>query len=89
MREVGNLEPKPGLPPSTAHLGNLLAQLAKDPAKAIVRSAYNDPRPGEWLAERAKIPSVALPFTVGGSEKAKDLFSLYDDSIARLLAVNR
>lgn len=89
MREVGNLEPKPGLPPTTAHLSGLLAQLAKDPAKAIVRSAYNDPRPGEWLAERAKLPSLTLPFTVGGTEKAKDLFGLYDDSIARLLAVAR
>ena len=89
MREVGNLEPKPGLPPTTAHLAELLARLAKQPAKAIVRSAYNDPRPGEWLAERAKIPSLTLPFTVGGTERAKDLFGLYDDSIARLLAANR
>jgi len=89
MREVGNLEPKPGLPPTTAHLSSLLAQLAKDPAKAIVRSAYNDPRPGEWLAERAKIPSLTLPFTVGGSDKASDLFGLYEDSIARLLAAAR
>jgi zinc/manganese transport system substrate-binding protein len=30
-----------------------------------------------------------LPFTVGGSDKAKDLFSLYDDTLARLLAVPR
>jgi zinc/manganese transport system substrate-binding protein len=86
MREVGNLEPKPGLPPSTAYLGELLARLAKDPAKVIVRSAYNDPRPGEWLAERAKIPSIAVAFTVGGTPEAKDLFSLYDDTLARLLA---
>ena len=89
MREVGNLEPKPGLPPTTAHLADLLARLAKDPAKAIVRSAYNDPRPGEWLAARAKIPSLTLPFTVGGTDKAQDLFGLYDDSIARLLAAAR
>ena len=54
MREVGSLEPKPGLPPSTAHLTELLAQLTRQPAKAIVRSAYNDPRPAEWLAERAE-----------------------------------
>jgi zinc/manganese transport system substrate-binding protein len=27
-----------------------------------------------------------LPFTVGGSDKAKDLFSLFEDTIARLLA---
>jgi|SRR4051812_13012445 zinc/manganese transport system substrate-binding protein len=89
MREVGALEPKPGLPPSTAHLAELLEALKGTPAKAVVRSAYNDPRPAEWLAERAKIPAVVLPYTVGGTDGAKDLFGLYDDTIARLLAVKR
>jgi len=27
-----------------------------------------------------------LPFSVGGTEGAKDLFGLFDDTIARLLA---
>ena len=89
MREVGSLEPKPGLPPSTAHLSELLSRLARDPAKAVARSSYNDPRAAEWIAERAKIRTVVLPYTVGGSERAKDLFGLYDDSIARLLEVAR
>jgi zinc/manganese transport system substrate-binding protein len=89
MREVGALEPKPGLPPSTAHLTELLERLKSTPAKAVVRSAYNDPRPAEWLAERAKVPAILLPYTVGGTERAKDLFGLYDDSIARLLAVTK
>jgi zinc/manganese transport system substrate-binding protein len=87
MREVGQLEPKPGLPPTTSHLSDLLARLAKDPAKAVVPVAYNDPRSAEWLAERAKLPVVMLPYTVGGNDKAKDLFSLYDDTLSRLLAV--
>ena len=87
MRAVGALEPKPGLPPSTAHLTQLLDQLARTPAAAVVRAAYNDPRPAEWLAERAKIPVVVLPYTVGGTEQAKDLFSLYDDTLARLLKI--
>jgi zinc/manganese transport system substrate-binding protein len=87
IREVGSLEPKPGLPPTTAHMSELLARLAKDPAKAVVRSAYNDPRAAEWLTANAKIPAVMLPFTVGGTDKAKDLFGLFDDTLARLLAV--
>jgi zinc/manganese transport system substrate-binding protein len=87
MREVGALEPKPGLPPSTAHLSELLEQLKRDPAKAVVRAAYNEPRAAEWLAERAKIPAVMLPFTVGGTERARDLFGLFDDTLARLLAI--
>jgi zinc/manganese transport system substrate-binding protein len=89
MREAGALEPKPGIPPSTAHLTELVAQLAKSPAKAVIRSSYNDPRPAEWLSEHAKIPIVQLAFTVGGTDKAKDLFGLYDDTIARLLVLTK
>jgi zinc/manganese transport system substrate-binding protein len=87
MREVGALEPKPGIPPSSAHLAQLLDQLKRVPARAVVRSAYSDPRPAEWLAGQAGIPAVMLPYTVGGTEKAKDLFGLYEDTLNRLLAV--
>lgn len=89
MREIGTLEPKPGLPPSTAHMSELLARLANDPAKAVVRAAYNEPRAVEWLAERARIPALVVPFTVGGTDKAQDLFGLFDDTLSRLLAIVR
>lgn len=86
MRELGSLEPKPGVPPTTGHLSELLAKLQRDPAKIILRSAYSDPKAAAWLSERARIPAVMLPYTVGGDEQAKDLFSLFDDTIQRLLA---
>jgi zinc/manganese transport system substrate-binding protein len=89
ISEAGSLEPLPGMPPTTAHLGELLGQLARSPAKAVTRATYNEPRAAEWLSERAKIPVVVLPYTVGGTDRAKDLFALFDDTIARLLAASR
>jgi len=89
MREVGTLEPKPGLPPSSASLTELLSTLRKTPAKMVLRAAYNDARPSQWLSERAGVPAVMLPYTVGGTDAAKDLFSLYDDTLARLLEASR
>lgn len=86
MRDLASLEPKPGVPPTTGHLSDLLAKLQREPAKMILRSAYADPKAAAWLSERAKISVVMLPYTVGGSESAKDLFGLFDDSIQRLLA---
>lgn len=83
--QVAALEPKPGIEPTGAHLSAVLAGLQAKPAKMIVRAAYNDGRGSEWLAEHAKLPIVVLPFTVGGDEQAKDLFSLFDDSVQRLL----
>ena len=86
LRSAGTLEPKPGVEPSAAHLNGLLAQLQRQPVKMVLRAAYQDPRASQWLAEHANVPAVVLPFTVGGSAQAKDLFGLFDDTVQRLLA---
>jgi zinc/manganese transport system substrate-binding protein len=85
LREVAALEPKPGMEPTTAHLSAVLATLQAQPARMVLRAAYQGDRPSQWLAQRASLKAVALPFTVGGTDGAKDLFSLYDDTIDRLL----
>ena len=85
MREAGSLEPKPGIPPTPSHLAELIDQMKRAPAKVIVYSPYNSPQAAEFLSSRANIPAVMVPFTVGGTDKAKDLFGLFDDTIARLL----
>lgn len=85
MREVGTLEPKPGIPPTPAHLAQLVDQMKRTPAKVIVYSPYNDPRAAQFLSERTAIPAVMMPFTIGGTDRAKDLFGLFDDTIDRLL----
>lgn len=87
LREVGALEPKPGVPPTTAHLADLVARMQSAPAKVIVYTPYNSPQAAQFLSERTKIPAVMLPYTVGGSDKAKDLFGLFDDTLQRLLVV--
>jgi len=85
MREAGSLEPKPGIPPTPSHLAELVERMKRDPAKLIVYSAFSNPKAAEFLSERSGIPNVMLPFTVGGTPKAKDLFGLFDDTIERLL----
>ena len=85
LKQVAALEPKPGVEPSSAHLAEVLTRLQQMPAKLILRAAYNDGRSSAWLAERANIPVVVLPFTVGGNAQAKDLFGLFDDTIAQLV----
>jgi zinc/manganese transport system substrate-binding protein len=85
MHQVGTLEPKPGVEPSAAHLGELLTQLHTQPARFVLRAAYQDARASEWLSGRAHIPAVVVPFTVGADDESKDLFALFDTTIARLL----
>ena len=85
MQEVASLEPKPGIPPTPSHLAELLDLMKRQPAKVIVYSPYNSLQAAEFLSSRAGIPAVMVPFTVGGTDKAKDLFGLFDDTIQRLL----
>jgi zinc/manganese transport system substrate-binding protein len=85
LKEVASLEPKPGIEPTTAHLSEVLAIMQRQPVKMVLRAAYQSDRASQWIAERAKINAVALPFTVGGDDAAKDLFGLFDDTIQRLL----
>ena len=86
--EVGTLEPVPGIPPTAAHLSSLLAELGTDGqgAEFIIRAPFHSAKASEWLEERTGIPALALPMTIGGSERAKDLFSWFDDVIDSLLA---
>jgi len=85
MRELGSLEPKPGIPPTPSHLADLVERMKRTPAKVIVYSAYNNPGAAQFLSERTNIPTTMMPFTVGGTDKARDLFGLFDDTIERLL----
>ena len=85
LREVATLEPKPGVEPNSGYLAQVLMQLQRQPAKMVIRAAYNDGRSSAWLTEHAKIPSVVLPFTVGADAQSQDLYALFDSTVQRLL----
>jgi zinc/manganese transport system substrate-binding protein len=89
LKQLAAIEPKPGVPPSAGYLAELVTTLSSAPPRMILRNAYNDPKAANWLSERVHVPVVTLPFSVGGTPGAKDLFGLFDDSIRQLLAVPR
>jgi zinc/manganese transport system substrate-binding protein len=84
LREIAAIEPRPGVPPSAGYLASLVAKLKSDPPRLILRNAYNDAKAVNWLSERVGAPVVLLPYSVGGTPEAKDLFGLFDDTLARL-----
>jgi zinc/manganese transport system substrate-binding protein len=86
MSEVANIEPKPGVPPGSAYIAELLGKIPALKAKMIVYAAYEDPKPSQFVAEKSHLPAVMLPFTVGGDDAAKDIVGFYQDTVNRLLA---
>lgn len=89
MDEVGTIEPKPGVPPSSASLAQLLDDMARKRPRLILYAAYQEKRPAEFVSAKSGVPAALLPFTVGGTEDAKDIFAFYDDTITRLLSALR
>ena len=86
LSQVGVLEPRPGVEPSSRQLAEILQRQQSAQGRMVIASAYTNDAPSRWLGEKANIPVVVLPFTVGGNEQAKTLTALYDDTLQRLLA---
>jgi len=84
LDQLAAIEPKPGVPPSAGYLAGLVKQLSTSKPRMILRNAYNDTKAAEWLSQKVGAPVVTLPFSVGGTPEAKDLFALFDDTLRRL-----
>ena len=89
LNQLAAIEPKPGVPPSAGYLAELVSRLSANRPKMILRNAYNDPKAADWLAQKVGTPVVTLPFSVGGTPEAKDLFGLFDDTLRRLQAAGK
>ncbi|NCO70727.1 MULTISPECIES: zinc ABC transporter substrate-binding protein [Shewanella] len=84
IEQVADLEPKPGIAPTSSHLASLLTRAEKGDVMAIIVASYQDERGAKWLGERANLPVLVLPISVGGNEESKDLISLYDNILSLL-----
>ena len=84
LTRVASLEALPGIPPSAAHLRDVLEQARGGGAEVILRAPYEPRDASSWLSERTGIPVVELPYTVGGHPEASDLISLFDVTLTLL-----
>ena len=84
LERVATLERTPGVPPTASHLQRLIERARTSGTKAILSAPHEPTDAAEWLSERTDIPVVELPFTVGGQEEARDLFALFDVTLALL-----
>jgi len=87
ISNVGTLEPKPGLPPSTRHLEKLLVNTKNTPIDFIIYSSYQDARPAQWLSNQSKVPAIQLPYSVDDWKK-QDALILWYDTILNVLTKN-
>lgn len=84
LKRVAELEPKPGLAPSSTYLSGLMDQLEKEGADVIFYLSFNDKRPAEWLSQKTGIPKVMVPATVENWQEKNALLNWYDTVLSQL-----
>jgi zinc/manganese transport system substrate-binding protein len=85
MKIVGELEPKPGIPPTSRHLEELIEANAAGTVYMVVTDPYHERKSAEGLAQKLSIPWAVLPQDVAAVPAAKDIFSLYDTLLASVV----
>jgi len=84
LRSIGELEPKPGIEPTPAHLASLMKRAQEENVRVIVQEPFYSIRHANFLASRLGAKVVILPGNVGQDSSASDYFSLFDTIISRL-----
>lgn len=81
---IGEVEPKPGIPPTAKHLAALIQQIKNKNAKVIIKEYFEENRTPKKIAEETGIRIVNLSQAVGEPENAKDYLSLVEQDISLL-----
>jgi ABC-type Zn uptake system ZnuABC Zn-binding protein ZnuA len=83
---VGFLEPKPGVPPTTRHLTELIKEMQTKQVKLILASSFFDPRHAQFVASKTGAKIVEMAHQVGARSGTGDYFSMIDYNVRQLVA---
>src|SRR6476469_6940563 len=86
MNIVGFMEPKPGVPPSPAHLAGLIQTMRQAGAKVIIMEPFYDKKTADFVAGKTGAKVLVLAPSVGGAKGLDDYIRLMTSGIQQLAA---
>jgi ABC-type Zn uptake system ZnuABC Zn-binding protein ZnuA len=81
---VGDIEPKPGIPPSPEHLLKVISLAKEERVSAIIAAPYDNIKACEKVASDAKIPLLIIPTSVGGNAFVRDYTDIFDYCVQQI-----
>ncbi|NOY77328.1 MAG: zinc ABC transporter substrate-binding protein [Calditrichaeota bacterium] len=84
LEEIGNVEPKPGIPPSPRHIEELVNEMRKSNVHVILSANYFDEAKVKRIAQKVGAVPVIVPYYVGGVPQVKSVFDLFDYWVSHL-----
>jgi ABC-type Zn uptake system ZnuABC Zn-binding protein ZnuA len=86
---VDFLEPKPGLPPATKHLNEVVELMRAQRIKLILANPYFDPRAAQLVAQQTGARIVNVAHQVGAREGTDEYLKMVDHNVRQLAAALR
>jgi zinc/manganese transport system substrate-binding protein len=83
LEVMANVEPKPGIPPSSRYVDELIDKTKGWQVKAILMEEFYPKKLPEYLSQKTNIPLIMIPTDVG-EEGIKDYFELIDELIKKI-----
>lgn len=89
LEEAGDVEPKPGIPPSPKHVATLIEMMRDRHIRIFIAANYFDQQQVRMIADRTGAEAVITPLFVGGAEGTEDYFKLVDHWVSSLVAAGQ
>ncbi len=86
LEVAGYVEPKPGIPPSPAHVRSLIRQMKEGRIRIILMEPYFSDKIPRQVARETEAEVVVLSPSVGGDPGTKGYLDLFDHHVTRLKA---
>lgn len=80
------LEPIPGVPPTTSHLGAVIERMRAEGINVVLTTAYYDPRYTRFVSEKTGAVVVPVAHQVGARPGTADYLSMTDYNVRQLAA---
>ena len=86
LREFGNVEPKPGIPPTPRHIAELAEAMRKAGVQVVEYQPYYKADAAQEVAKRAGGVAVEVASEAGGVPGTDDVFAKFDVMVSSLAA---
>lgn len=84
---VDHLEPKPGIPPTTTHLREVIERMKADDVKVVLASPYYDPRHAQFVSEATGAKVVEMCHQVGSRDDCASYLDMTAHNVSAVTAV--
>lgn len=86
FKEIGFIEPKPGIPPTPSHVAALIKKMEQTDVKLVIASNYYPQKTPSLIAEKTGAVFLSIPTQVEGQDGINTYFDLFDAIVGEITA---